>query len=153
MAERSAVHATFRIERIYDAPVAMVFRAWVDKEAKARWFGPPVDWKDVVREQDFRIGGRDRAKGTWPDGRTSDFTAQYWDIVPEARIVYAYEMQINGVRISVSLATVEFSEAGRGTKLTVTEQGVFLDGYDDSGSREQGTNVLLDRLAASLASG
>ncbi len=32
----------------------------------------------------------------------------------------------------------------------VTEQGAFLDGYDDAGSREQGTGFLLDRLGASL---
>ena len=34
--------------------------------------------------------------------------------------------------------------------LTITEHGAFLDGYDDSGSREHGTGFLLDRLGASL---
>ena len=38
---------------------------------------------------------------------------------------------------------------GRAT-LEVTEQGAFLDGYDDAGSRERGTGFLLDRLGASL---
>jgi hypothetical protein len=32
----------------------------------------------------------------------------------------------------------------------VTEQGAFLDGYDDAGSREDGTSHLLDALGASL---
>ena len=36
------------------------------------------------------------------------------------------------------------------TTLIVTEQGAFLDGYDDAGSREQGTGYLLDALGASL---
>jgi hypothetical protein len=40
---------------------------------------------------------------------------------------------------------------GARTTLLVTEQGAFLDGYDDAGSREQGTNDLLDALGASLA--
>jgi hypothetical protein len=35
-------------------------------------------------------------------------------------------------------------------KLMVSEQGAFLDGYDDAGSREHGTGYLLDRLGASL---
>jgi hypothetical protein len=39
---------------------------------------------------------------------------------------------------------------GGGTKLMVAEQGAFLDGYDDSGSREHGTAYLLDGLGASL---
>jgi hypothetical protein len=32
----------------------------------------------------------------------------------------------------------------------MTEQGAFLDGYDDSGSREHGSNFLLDALGKSL---
>jgi hypothetical protein len=32
----------------------------------------------------------------------------------------------------------------------MTEQGAFLDGYDDAGSREQGSNFLLDSLGKSL---
>jgi hypothetical protein len=34
--------------------------------------------------------------------------------------------------------------------MRVTEQGVFLDGYDDAGSRERGTNFLMDAFEASL---
>ena len=59
-------------------------------------------------------------------------------------------MQIDGVPISVSLATVEFKPAGKGTRLIITEQGAFLDGFDDGGGREHGTRALLERLAASL---
>jgi hypothetical protein len=51
----------------------------------------------------------------------------------------------------VSLATLALSPAGAGTKLRYTEQGVFLDGYEDSGSRERGTQGLLDQLASALA--
>ena len=41
--------------------------------------------------------------------------------------------------------------AGRaGTRMSVTEQGAFLDGYDDAGSRERGTGSLMDPLARSL---
>jgi len=59
-------------------------------------------------------------------------------------------MHLDAARISVSLATVEFKPAGGGTRLIVTEQGVFLDGYEDKGSREHGTGALLDRLGAAL---
>ena len=146
----TAQHAIFTIERKLDHPIAKVYAAWADPAAKQRWFNAPVELKDVIREQNFRIGGRDRFKGTWPDGRTTDFSAQYWDIAPNARIVYVYEMHLDGKKISVSLATVEFEPQGAGTRMIVTEQGAFLDGYDDAGSRERGTNDLMDRLAASL---
>lgn len=150
MTAHSAQHASFTIERIFDAPVALVFKAWADVEAKARWFSAPVACTNVTREQNFCIGGRDRLKATWPDGHVSDFNAEYRDIVPNERIVYVYDMYIDGVKISVSLATVEFKPVGQGTKLTVTEQGAFLDGYDDAGSRERGTQGLIDALEASL---
>jgi hypothetical protein len=50
----------------------------------------------------------------------------------------------------VSLATLQLVSAGGSTTLKVTEQGAFLDGYDDAGAREHGTGLLLDALGASL---
>jgi hypothetical protein len=61
-------------------------------------------------------------------------------------------MHLNDKKISVSLATMQLKAvSGGNTVLKVTEQGAFLDGYDDAGSREHGTGHLLDVLGASLA--
>jgi uncharacterized protein YndB with AHSA1/START domain len=150
MTERSATHGTFSIERLYDATSARVFRAWADPDIKARWFAGSNDWKQLEREIDFRIGGRERLSGTWPNGRISTFEGHYHDIVPDERIVYSYAMRLNETRISVSLATVEFKSVASGTQLVFTEQAAFLDGYDDAGSRDRGTRLLLDRLEAEL---
>jgi uncharacterized protein YndB with AHSA1/START domain len=152
MSNRSAQHATFVIDRTYDAPVERVFQAWAEPKAKASWFaGPPDKWTEKLRESDFRIGGRERLRGAFADGHTSTFDAHYQDIVPSERIIYSYDMHIDEKRISVSLATIEFKAAGAGTRLVVTEQGVFLDGFDRSSDREAGTRLLLDKLAAALA--
>lgn len=59
-------------------------------------------------------------------------------------------MHIGENRISVSLATIEFKKAGKGTKMTFTEQGAFLDDFDKPETREEGTSVLLERMARSL---
>ena len=99
---------------------------------------------------DVRPGGRERAKGRWPSGLVTTFDAVYFDVVPNERLVYGYEMRLDDRKISVSLATIEIAPTDAGTRLTVTEQGAFLDGYDDAGSREHGTGLLLDRLGASL---
>lgn len=148
----SAQHDTFVIERTLNHPVAAVYAAFADVDAKARWFGgPPDNWRSLERTFDFRVGGKERASGKWATtGVVSRFDATYFDIQPEARIVYAYEMHLDDKKISVSLATIEFSAAGAGTKLKITEQGVFLDGYDDAGSRKHGTNFLMDAMEASL---
>jgi uncharacterized protein YndB with AHSA1/START domain len=105
----------------------------------------------MKRAFDFRIGGHEHVSGKFPNGMVTEFDATYFDIVPDERIVYSYTMYLNGNKISVSLATLEISAEGSGSKLVMTEQGAFLDGYDDSGSRERGTKDLLEKVAASLA--
>jgi uncharacterized protein YndB with AHSA1/START domain len=148
---RSIKHASFTIERKLDLDPVQVFRAWTQPDVKARWFnGPPDKWTEQLREMDVRVGGRDRLTGRFTDGSESRYEAIYFDIVPERRLVYSYEMHWQGRKISVSLATIEFVAAGRGTKLIVTEQGAFLDGHEDGGSREQGTLALMNNLEREL---
>jgi uncharacterized protein YndB with AHSA1/START domain len=147
---RSVVHATFSLERVYDASPTQVFRALSDRAAKARWFEGGGGWVMLERQMDVRPGGRERVQGRWASGTVTTFDAVYFDVVANQRLVYVYEMRQDDRKISVSLATIELAPAGKGTRLKVTEQGAFLDGYDDAGSREHGTGLLLDRLGASL---
>ncbi len=150
MSTRSTVHDTFVIERRFAYEPALVFEAWSSGEAKSHWFVGPSDWESLHRELQFRVGGRERLVGRRPGGKLSSFDAHYYDIVPHERIVYAYEMRQDDVRISVSLATVEFKEEPGGTRLIVTEQGVFIDGFDDARGRERGTQLLIDQLERAL---
>ncbi|HZS85067.1 MAG TPA: SRPBCC family protein [Stellaceae bacterium] len=149
---RSVVHASFHLERRYEAPVARVWRALTDETAKAKWFaGTPGKWELLERRMDVRVGGSERLSGRWEDGVVSSFDAVYHDVVPNERLVYSYTMHLDEKKISVSLATLQLAAEGGTTRLKVTEQGAFFDGYDDAGSREHGTGHLLDALGASLA--
>jgi uncharacterized protein YndB with AHSA1/START domain len=145
-------HAIFTLERTYPASLRRVFDAFATEEGKARWFsGTPGEWTPIERAFDFREGGEEKLSGRWPSGLVTTFHARYLDIVPNERIVYVYEMWQDETKISASLATLEFRPAADGTRLVVTEQGAFLDGYDDAGSRERGTAELLARVGKSLA--
>lgn len=146
-------HDTFVIERTYDAPVAEVFRAWADPALKAHWFAGSVDALANGYELDFRVGGREVNRGGPPGGPVYRYESRFHDIVPEQRIVYTYEMSADEARISVSVATIEFHGEGSTTRLVLTEQGVFLDGHDQSAQREEGTRSLLESLASSLRAG
>ncbi|MDP9092867.1 MAG: SRPBCC family protein [Actinomycetota bacterium] len=149
---RTVVHDTFVIDRSYAASPARVFTAFADPSAKVRWFGEPIE-KQAPHEIDFRVGGREVLSGNVPGGGPSfTYDALYQDIVDNERIVYSYEMTIDGKLISVSVATIEFLHSGAGTRLILTEQGAYLDGLDTSEAREQGTKELLDALGQYLDS-
>jgi uncharacterized protein YndB with AHSA1/START domain len=148
--ERKVTHGTFVIERSFDAAPGLVFNAFADEKAKDKWFGGPPGWVTTEKSVDFRVGGREVNSGGPEGGPVSKFYATYYDIVPDTRLVYAYEMYLDDTRISVSVATIEFKPAGRGTRLVLTEQGAYLDGFDQPAAREEGTRYLMDQLARSL---
>ena len=149
MTQRSVTHATFAVERTYEAAPERVFAAFASVEAKLAWSACHTG--QAITEFDFREGGRERARGEFHGGGSSDFQAQYHEIVEGERIVLAYDMFIDEVRISVSLQTVEFAPAGKGTRLRITEQGAWLDGHVDPKMVEEGTGEGLDNLTAYLA--
>jgi uncharacterized protein YndB with AHSA1/START domain len=149
MTERSVSHGSFTVERSYPAPPARVFAAWADPEIKRRWFGAAGKGEDDVF--DFRVGGREYNAGKMDDGKAYSFDVRYYDIVPDNRIVYAYDMTMDRQRISVSVATVEFRPEGGGTQMVVTEHGAFLDGLDSVEQRQKGTEWLMDQLGEELA--
>jgi uncharacterized protein YndB with AHSA1/START domain len=148
MVERSIVHGSFTVKRSYPHSPAKVFRAWSDPAIKRQWYGGPVQ-DDSRRVFEFRVGGHENNFGQVGD-QAFALESVYYDIVPENRIVYAYDVRINEVMTSVSVATVEFKASGNGTELTMTEHGAFLDGHDNANERQGGANWVLDRLGEIL---
>jgi len=157
MTDRSVIHNTFSIERTYPAAPSRVFAAFASAEAKDAWGDTgglePAEAEAGIEEFDFRPGGRERFGHKW-QGTTYRYDALYYDIVPDQRIVYSYEMYADAVRISVSVATIEFAKSANGTALTWTEQGAYLDGIDGLQApalREEGTTEMLDGLTRYLS--
>lgn len=157
MTERSVIHDTFVIERTYPASPSRVFAAFASNDAKDAW-GDTGDIAGAepatgLAEFDFRIGGHERFGHVY-QGVSYTYDAIYYDIVPDQRLVYSYEMYAGSARISVSVATIEFAGTDDGTRLTWTEQGAYLDGFDGEDAprlRQGGTSEMLDGLAKYLA--
>ncbi len=155
MATGDVIHGAFTIERVFQVPPSQVFAAFASLEAKNVWGDTGNLETPVGAEQpvfDFRVGGHETFEVAM-DGVMFRYDARYYDIVADRRLVYAYEMYADGIRISVSLTTIDFAPKDVGTLLTYTEHGVYLDGFDGDEAprlRKEGTTEMFDNLVKFL---
>jgi uncharacterized protein YndB with AHSA1/START domain len=149
--ERRLAHSGFTLTRDYPAPVDSVWRAFAEEERKREWFG---DGDTFARNEwtfDFRVGGRDIDEARFHGGPVSRYEGVYTDIVEHSRIVTTYDMWLDRVHMSTSVASFEFQPIPDGTRLTHVEHGVFFDEFwADSPAREEGMRGLLESLASHL---
>ncbi|EOQ97533.1 hypothetical protein LEP1GSC195_0246 [Leptospira wolbachii serovar Codice str. CDC] len=160
MKEGQVTHSTFTIERILPASKERSFAAWANADSKRRWFACHDDWKTVEYALDFSIGGLESNLVLTPSGNRHVFEGRYYDIVTNERIIYAFGMYVNEIRISVSLVTVVFELliVGR-TRMVFTEQIVLLKDpnlgdfsvEEEVRGRVEGTNAGFDRLEKELS--
>lgn len=148
--ERSQTHATFVIERTFGVPVADVWHALSDSDARDQWFGGGPAFDTEHKKHDFRVGAGGVEEGRWHGGPRSRFVSTYTDIVDQRRIVFTYDLWVDDQHLSTSLTTIAVEPVADGTLLTYTEQGVHYDGLDSVEGREEGTRGILDGLAAYL---
>jgi uncharacterized protein YndB with AHSA1/START domain len=155
-----ARHGEFRLDRELPAPRAEVFRAFGDPETRRRWFRVPGRSATMEHALDFRVGGTEAAGNVFVSGTVEErlaYRSRFLDIVPDARIVLAYDIEVDGVRRWISLVTVELADAPAGTRLTWTEQYTWLvptgDGSDDVPHLRGGTGLLLNGLSALFRAG
>jgi uncharacterized protein YndB with AHSA1/START domain len=151
------------IERIFDAPRELVWKAWTDPEMMKRWWGPKTFTAPTV-EVDFRVGGKSLAAMQSPDfndGRPIWSVGEYREIVPLERIVMtdsfadeqgnvvpATHYGMTGDFPLEMLVTVTFEDLDGKTKMTLRHEGLPISDIEGAGT---GWSESFDKLAASLA--
>jgi uncharacterized protein YndB with AHSA1/START domain len=153
MIDRSVIHDTVVVRRLYEASAGRVYRAWTDAALLERWYVPGDDkWSSKIVERDFRVGGGQRIT-FGPPHETFVEDCRYVDIVPDQRICYAMTIARGDTRITVSMVTVELMPQGDRTSVRVTDQLAILDGGDTVDDRQRGWGETLDKLSPLLAKG
>ena len=66
--ESSVVHATFSLERVYDASPSRVFTAFEDLPTKRRWMVEGEGWEVDEYTMDFRVGGLESGRFRYRGG-------------------------------------------------------------------------------------
>jgi uncharacterized protein YndB with AHSA1/START domain len=133
------------ITRIFDAPPARVFAAWLTKEEWAAWIGPEGVRCDAPLFEP-RVGGRYRLIMHRPVG--GDLTVVGIFKAIEAEKSFAFSWRFEG-DARETLVTVTLRDLGGRTQLTLRHEGL-----PDAADREghgKGWSSALNKLAAYLA--
>ncbi len=131
------------IERIFDAPVDLIWQMWTRPEHFKKWYGP-TGFTVPVAEMDVRVGGRHLFCMASPDGGMKMWsTGEYTEVVPKERLVYTDSpADENGNVLSPSAVgmpegypattevTVLLEDLGGRTKMVMRHAGVPA-GADD----------------------
>jgi len=142
-----------RIERVFDAPRDVVFKAFTDPELIAQWWGPRGT-ETVVDEVDFRTGGDWRFVSRDSDGGETAFRGTFREVVAPERIAWTFEW--DGMPGYVSVDINEFEDLGDQTRIRTRslfhlpeERDGMLDAGMESGMQE--SYERLDELLAKQA--
>src|SRR6185312_2523695 len=135
MKEQSVIHNTFAIERSYAATPEKVFAALSNTARRRKWLLEGAHHEVTSYELDFRVGGHERGvlvfgPNTPLPGAVIVREGDFWDVVPNERVVSASAMTMGDKRISVSLETFELLGTEKGTNLIFTNQTAFFEGAD-----------------------
>ena len=117
---------TVSILRVFDAPRALVWKAWTDPKMMAQWFGPR-GFTNPVCELDVRVGGSLRIVMRGPDGRDYPMKGEFREVVAPERLVFSNIASDNdGNHLLERETTVTFTEKDGKTALRVTAYAVGL---------------------------
>ena len=130
------------IERIFNAPVDLIWQLWTQPAHFQNWYGPQGASVPVA-EMDVRVGGKRKVcmEMQRPGGSMKMWTTgEYIEVIPNKRLVFSDSMAgENGNVVSPSAmgmpeghpatteVTVLLEDLGGRTKMTMTHAGIPAD--------------------------
>lgn len=145
------------IEREFDAPRELVYKAYTTPELVKRWWHAKRGQVTLV-EIDLRVGGRWRYVMVTPDGTEVGFHGEYREVVPNERLVTTemFEGLPEGVSEddAATLNTATFTDTDGRTTLTILVEAktkMSRDAIIESGMEDglQDALELLEQVAVS----
>jgi uncharacterized protein YndB with AHSA1/START domain len=147
-----------QIDRIFDAPIDLIWAMWTDAEHFANWYGP-MGATIPRAEMDVQVGGRRRIamEMQTPGGPMQMFfVGEYREVDPKTRLVYtesmadadgnamtAEQMGMPAGAPTETSIVVELVDLGDRTKMTMTHIGVPADSPGG-----QGWAMAIDKMQA-----
>lgn len=141
-----------RLERSFDAPRALVFKAMTDREHLKEWWGFRTSTLEVI-EHDLRPGGKWRFVSRADDGTEHPFCGEFREIVAPEKIVQTFCYDVPPMNEAVAVETMTLTEqTGRTTLVTLSRypSKEARDGHVQAGM-ETGAAETMDRLEELVA--
>jgi len=139
------------IRRTFNAPRALVFRAWTEPQLLAQW-SCPRGFTCTEQHGELRVGGAFFARMRSPEGTEHRLRGVYREIVPPERLVFTHcWVDESGTAGPETLVTVSLAERD-GCTAMLFQQGIFasVEARDGHG---QGWGSCFERLAELLERG
>lgn len=149
---------TVAIDRTFNLPVDNMWKAWSEPESFKKWWGPE-EFTCPTAKIDFKVGGVILACMKGEDGKEYWSTCTFREITPKKKIVYDdnfsddkgnvvqpsyYGMPGEWGKVVVTLT---FEEVNGKTKMTLHQEGIPEEMYDDC---IKGWQSSLDKIEKNL---
>jgi uncharacterized protein YndB with AHSA1/START domain len=135
--------------RTFDAPRALVFEAWTERQHLERWQGAPQGFTVTTEQVDIRPGGAFRICMRSPEGVDHWLQGVYREVVAPERLVFTHTwLDAERKPTTETLVTITFAERGGKTELTLRQSGFKSE--ESRAGHEGGWASTFDRLAEYL---
>lgn len=114
---------TVKLHRVLKAPAEIVYRAFLDADAMAKWL-PPHGFTGKVHHLDAKAGGTYRMSFTnFSTGHSHSFGGEYLELVPNERIVHTDKFDDENLPGEMR-TTIALKPVSCGTEVSITQEGI-----------------------------
>lgn len=138
---------TIRVERVFDAPRDLVWRAYSEPELVAQWWGRGN--KVDIEKFEFHRGGHWRFV-EHHEGGSDGFEGRFREIEPKTLISQTFEW--DGMPGHPIIDTVEFSDANGGSATKISATSHFFNQEERDGMAAAGAEAGMAQSYAALDS-
>ncbi len=150
--------STFSVIRDFDAPMAIVWRAYTEAVYLDQWWGPQP-WRAETKEMDFRVGGHWLYAMCGPEGERHWGRMDYTDISLHQffamKDCFCDEHGVANPALPESHGRISFHQHESCTRVEWKTTYASAEGLQTvvAMGMEQGVRICVDQLVALLASG
>lgn len=140
---------TLRLSADISHPLAEVWQAFADTEARVQW-GVPAGEEMVYDHDDLRTGGSSQSRCGAPGRLEFRAAGDYIRVEPECFVVHTDTVWSGDVVLATALVTWRFEAAGETTRVEITDQVVSFVGEDMIEGHRNGHTIVLGQLQTFL---